>query len=320
MKRLVGVIVITSAAILIATQLRASINSQPVVAGYDWVKAVDTGKPGWPRWIKPMVGSGGKLWMIAADGAWSSSNAAKWVRNEHNISSATLPGVSPASFDNKLWLMGGMKNWADFTNGVSFSNDGIHWTVATPNAPWGRRRNAMTAVFAGKLWLLGGQISSGRVDQTPTSEYHDVWNTTDGINWTRVTENAPWSLGTAVVFRNRIWIFGNGEAWNSFDGRVWVRAAKDVAALRRGSNGCTVFDGKVWIYGGVPQTRAVNDVWNSADGIQWNLVSDHAPWFPRGAEYSVAFNDKLWIFGGKTGTHYEQADDIWYMSKATSSR
>ena len=61
---------------------------------------------------------------------------------------------------------------------------------------------------------------------------------------------------------------------------------------------------------------AANDVWNSDDGIRWNLVAKHAPWFPRTAQYSIAFNEKLWIFGGKTGTHYKQADDIWYMSKA----
>src|SRR5262245_7604682 len=248
MKRFAGVAVIISAAILIASQLNASINSQPNSVVYQWVKAVDTGKPGWPRWIKPVVGLEEKLWMIAADGAWSSKDGATWVRKDHNVAEAVLPGVSQAFFDNKLWLMGGMKNWAEFTNSVSYSNDGANWTVATTNAPWGARRNAMTLVFAGKLWLLGGQISSGKIDQTPTDAYHDVWNTNDGMNWTRVADSAPWNGETAVVFRNRIWIFGNGEAWNSFDGRVWTRVARDVAALRRGGNGCAVYDDQLWIF------------------------------------------------------------------------
>jgi hypothetical protein len=26
-------------------------------------------------------------------------------------------------------------------------------------------------------------------------------------------------------------------------------------------------------------------------------------------------DNKLWIFGGKTGVDYDQADDIWYMTR-----
>lgn len=314
MKRLALVAVIT--VVTIVTAISSSINSQPAASdagGYRWVKALDTGKPGWPRWIKPVAGPEGKLWMIAADGAWSTSDGVAWTMNRHNVAESVLPGVAQAFFAGKLWLMGGMKNWAEFTNRVSYSTDGTTWTVA--NAPWGPRRNAMTVVFEGKLWLLGGQISTGKLDQTPAASYHDVWNTSDGLNWTNVTSHAPWTGANAVVFDNRIWVFGNGESWSSANGRDWTRAAHDVAALRRGGNGCTVFDGKIWIYGGLPGKTPANDVWNSTDGIRWNLVAEHAPWFPRGAEYSIAFNEKLWIFGGKTGTHYKQADDIWFMSK-----
>jgi hypothetical protein len=41
---------------------------------------------------------------------------------------------------------------------------------------------------------------------------------------------------------------------------------------------------------------------------------ERAPWFPRGAKYSTVFNGKLWIYGSKTGTTYEQADDVSFMS------
>jgi hypothetical protein len=317
LKRITGVAVFSSLAVFLAVQLGHSLVSRAAKSnqGYRWVRAVETGKPGWPRWVNPVVGPEGKLWMIAADGAWSSSDGVNWAVAGHNATAASRYGVASAFFDKKLWLMGGMKNWAEFTNEVSCSTDGTRWTTVNPSAQWGPRRNAMTVVFAGKLWLLGGQVSSGKRDQTPTSEYHDVWNTTDGVTWHEVTKNAPWRTGEAVVFNNRIWIVGNGEAWSSLDGLVWMRVSQNVAALRRGGNGCTVFDGKIWIYGGVPDQKAVNDVWNSADGVEWNLVTEHAPWFPRGAGYSVAYRDKLWIFGGKTGVDYKQADDIWYMTK-----
>ncbi len=162
------------------------------------------------------------------------------------------------------------------------------------------------------MWLLGGQMSAGR-EEPATAHYRDVWNTRDGLKWTKVLDDAPWSDGCALVFRERIWVIGDGSAWNSSDGRTWTRLANNLAFLQRSSNGCAVFDGRIWIYGGMREGKMRNDVWNSTDGVRWQLVTEQAPWFPRGAEYSVVLNHKLWIYGGKTGAGYEEADDIWYM-------
>ena len=61
------------------------------------------------------------------------------------------------------------------------------------------------------------------------------------------------------------------------------------------------------------RVKTTNEVWSSNDGVTWQEV-ERAPWFPRGGEYSTVFNGKLWIYGGKTGTTYEQADDVWFMN------
>ena len=77
--------------------------------------------------------------------------------------------------------------------------------------------------------------------------------------------------------------------------------------------GSAVYDGKMWIFGGVGVEKTTNEVWSSQDGIRWKEV-ERAPWFPRGGEYSTVFDGKLWIYGGKTGTTYERADDVWFMA------
>ena len=85
-----------------------------------------------------------------------------------------------------------------------------------------------------------------------------------------------------------------------------------MSAVPTNSKYC-VFDGRMWIFGGLDPEKTTNQVWSSNDGVTWQEAK-RAPWFPRGAKYSTVFNGKLWIYGGKTGTTYEQADDVWFMT------
>ena len=85
---------------------------------------------------------------------------------------------------------------------------------------------------------------------------------------------------------------------HSASGYHWVRAVNPGV--------------KMWIFGGMGATKATNEVWTSTDGVTWSQI-ERAPWFQRGAKYSAVFNENLWIYGGKTGTTYEQADDVWFM-------
>ena len=45
--------------------------------------------------------------------------------------------------------------------------------------------------------------------------YRDIWNTTDGVNWEKVTPKEPYwpqrgMIGGSAVFKDRIWILGGG--------------------------------------------------------------------------------------------------------------
>lgn len=281
--------------------------------GYQWIRAVNPGVKTWPRWVVPVAGKDNKLWMIAEDATWSSSDGIKWTTIKNNAAQAFRPGASQIFFNGKFWLMGGMNTWAEFTNEIWSSTDGVDWTMLAEHAQWPARRNALLVEFDNKLWLFGGAESSGKKDVTPTRSFSDVWQSSDGVEWQQISSNMPASDDQALVFQNQMWLLGKGGVWTTNDGKMWRQTATGRPFSDRGGFGAAAFDGQMWIYGGIGSEKTTNEVWSSRDGITWNQV-ERAPWFPRGAKYTTVFNEKLWIYGGKTGTTYDQADDVWFMT------
>ena len=94
-----------------------------------------------------------------------------------------------------------------------------------PTAPTGRRSLPLprgpaaprfgAVVLNSQMWVLGGGTGS--------SNFNDVWSSSDGTNWTEVTPAAPWSARDdyrAVVFNNQLWVLGGyGSSGNLND--VW---------------------------------------------------------------------------------------------------
>jgi hypothetical protein len=301
----------TATLLLIAGMFFAS--SVHTSGGYRWIRAVDPGVKTWPRWVVPIEGNDGKLHMIAADATWSSADGIKWTKVKNNAAPAVRPGAAQVFFNGRFWLMGGMNSWAEFTNEIWSSTDAVHWTMLAENAPWSARRNALVVEFNDKLWLFGGAESSGKKDVAPVRFFRDVWQSKDGIHWTQISSNMPESDDQILVFKNQIWLFGTNGAWSTSDGQTWRQAAKGKPFSDRRGYGSVVFDDQIWIFGGIGRERTTNEVWTTRDGINWRQT-DSAPWFPRGGKYSIVFDGKLWIYGGKTGTTYEQADDVWVMA------
>lgn len=295
---------------------------------YAWENAAPPGKgcfpPAcregqFPMAILPLVAFDGKLYSIGDKRIWTSSDATNW-RSEPKTDWGERYGMRFAFFKNRLWMLGGMRTWDDFLSDVWSSSDGKEWKQVVSKAVWSARRGHGVVVFKDRLWILGGAISSGRRDQTPTRFLNDVWSSPDGVNWTPVATNAPWSARdghTTLVFDNKIWVIGGGlrgaycDVWSSPDGANWTQVAVKADWNERHGNGGLVFDGKIWIFGGIEK----NDVWASTDGKNWQMAFEHAPWSTRSTMFSVAFNNKLWIFSGKTGRADTQTGDIWAMSK-----
>jgi leucine-zipper-like transcriptional regulator 1 len=313
MKRALAVLVFVAAVISVSIVLTKSKTSNSTTSKYRWVKAIDTGVKTWPRWVLPIPGRQG-LVMIADGATWSSHDGTTWSTTPHNAGRAIRPGVSQIFFKDRYWLMGGMKDWSEFTNEVWSSPDAVNWTLELKQAPWSARRNALLAEFQGKLWLISGWESSGKKDVTPLRSYRDVWQSSDGREWTKLPVTLPDSDEKLVVFKNQLWLLGKSGAWRSSDGLSWQQTANGDAFINRRAYGAVVYQNSIWIFGGIHEDRTTNAAWSSIDGVNWKR-EENAPWFPRGGEYSIAFNGKLWIYGGKTGAKYDRADDVWFLTQ-----
>lgn len=120
--------------------------------------------------------------------------------------------------------------------------DGVlEWTEVTRNAEWKNRFDFDAAVFHDKIWLAGG-YNPGEMKMD--TYYEDVWSSTDGENWAKLKNNAPW-LGRRghqlVSFDN-----GDGEA-------LYLIGGFSVNE----ENGYRQYN---------------NDVWKSEDGIDWQEI------------------------------------------------
>ena len=283
-----------------------------------------------PQGLTPIVGFNDELWMISQTLSFSSTDGLNWTQH-----TKTDPGslLSPnyTFFDNKLWMFGGMKvpvsGYAnvvpsDFQDEIWTSADGSSWEVAG-TAAWPARKGTTVVPYQGKLWLFGGSTS---VDEhgAPDQFLNDVWTSTNGIDWTEVTDAAPWPAQEypgIVVFNNALYLVGldrHAEVWSSVDGKNWLELTAQAAWGSRFGYGSVAFDGKLWVYGGCAGEDcriALNDVWYSSDGKTWTKQADHAPWSERSAANTIVFQNMLWIFSGKhTGDDPIWQGDIWVMN------
>lgn len=278
----------------------------------------------------PVFTTGG--WMVAMNnGAWISNDGRKWTKTSLPQSGLNSAYQKYAHFNGAIYALGSLTgNYEKFSISPKIVRtlDLEKWeTVAeTSNLP--QRIFYGLTVFDNKIWLLGGY--DGR-------RYHnDVWNSTDGVNWTRVLEKAPWSPrnpGVVTVFKDKLWLLGGGEidgektqwhnpqsereVWSSEDGIKWIRIEADLKRKWRGTP--VIFDDKLWLVGANRGGTFESASWVSSDGRSWQEMS--APWSPRGAVAAWVFDGKLFITGGKS-SHTENGEikfvysnDVWAMSK-----
>ena len=134
---------------------------------------------------------------------------------------------------------------------------------------------------------------------------NDVWSSSDGSNWTQITDNAVFSRSfnfylSGAVFDNRIFIFDaavSQESWgtnkilSTSDGKNWTKVNKNASFRVMEYIPVTVFNDRLWIVGGgisppvlLPKITQEelekeffsNSVWSSVDGNNWTLETEHA--------------------------------------------
>jgi hypothetical protein len=214
----------------------------------------------------------GKMWLTDnKDAFYMSADGKTWEQVAAGIPPFGRAGAGGAVFRDRMWILGGRKGSAVY-NDVWSSSDGVNWMCELKEAPWSRRHffGVLVVVFKDKLWILGGAIQAYH----PFRAYTDVWSSSDGRNWTKVSDG-PWlprMWNTAVVYRDRMWLIGGFRAdptWNNF-----------------------------------------NDVWYSADGVNWRQMLSPRVWSPRHELSAYVFKDMIWVVGGNA---WPLMNDVWSL-------
>lgn len=249
-----------------------------------------TGEAPWKHSDLPMsITFRGKMWMMggwyngrledrsASNEVWSSKDGEKWelVTTEADWSPRCAAAI--VEFKGKMWILGGTTHYyygndSSLLNDVWFSVDGIHWELATDQAPWSPRAFHQAVALNGRIYVMGG----GNYDPEYFG-FNDVWSSADGIHWREETAAAPWHERiwfSSVVYRDRMWVIGGWsgdpyknwpDTWYSRDGKNWSQLRTEGASWKeRHEHSAFVFKDKLWIAGGMTPPL-VNDVWS----LEW---------------------------------------------------
>lgn len=259
-----------------------------------------------------MVVFNGKLWSVGGynsytpipngtNDVWSSDNGINWVSHQP---APFLPrkGHTLSVFDGKMWVIGGMDNSSPGVSlgDVWYTSDGQNWIQASPTgAIFAGVSYHNTLVFNNKMFVIG---SSG------------IWSTPNGFDWVQESVNPFGSdvmrYSTAVVYNNALYVMGGGspdlsnKIFKSPDGSSWEELSPIQKFTPRRKHTALVYDGKIWILGGLVIDDSGNivhadEVWYSDDPDQFWYLYDGPPLFSgRISHCSLVYNDEIWLFGG----------------------
>ena len=206
--------------------------------GTNWTE--ETSSAGWPeRSYHTVVVFDDKMWVLGGskywpwpptsyNDVWSSSDGINWTRKTANAGWSPRSRHTSVVFNDKMWVLGGQRESISnvpspiYNNEVWSSSNGVNWTEETSSAPWSPRNDATLVVFDDKMWILGGHGGGNKHDTT--TYYNDVWCSSDGINWTKITDAgwSPMAYHTSVVFDDKMWVLGGrGDGFSSKNSEVW---------------------------------------------------------------------------------------------------
>jgi fibronectin type 3 domain-containing protein len=298
---------------------------------FRWTTATDSAAFSARYWHQSVVFDN-KMWVIGGvkknnvrkNDVWSSTNGITWTTATDSAAFSARYGHQSVVFDNKIWVISGSDGSPK--NDVWRSTDGVIWTTATDSAAFSARQDYQAVVFndgnSTKMWVIGG-IGSGFKN--------DVFSSTDGVTWTTATASAQFPARDShqsVVFNKKMWVIGGRNAggnplndvWSSTDGVTWTKKTDSAAFSGRQDYQAVVFDNKIWVIGGNARmpgetgNKRLNDVWNSIDGVTWTKATDSAQFSIRDSHQSVVFDNKMWVIGGFVSSH-NLKNDVWHTVK-----
>jgi hypothetical protein len=192
---------------------------------------------------------GGPPERMLLNDVWKSKDGIEWVELTASAPWAPRAGADLVVKNGYLYLLGGEFGFAGFPppyfNDVWRTRDGISWELVTESADWQPRPGHTCDVLRNTIVCFGGfGQSTDPGDPFKPSNPMDVWVSTDGADWTRVSDS-PWNAespadvkydyDTIVAPAGRegrgraIYTFGGDrETFDFFDPAQWLNVDNDV--------------------------------------------------------------------------------------------
>ena len=282
---------------------------------YVWTKLPDSG-----AWKKSynfqMFAIKDTLWVLHPDGNWFSADGIHWKKSTLTNAIDNLAFLKYVYFNNALYGLGHFEGNIEkftFKPEIYKTTDLKSWDTIAKNSNLPNRFFYHPFVFENKIWIIGGADNN--------TQYDDVWNSMDGINWTKQKDNLPFGkrINSKIVYLKGLLYLLNNDVWTSANGLDWQLLTNE---LIQGEDifgySVAVLDDKIWLLGSNRNGRFSSQVLVSADGKNWQ--KQKAPWTPRGGIASTVRKGKIYMTGGKYGGTPNQPEfiynnDVWTMGK-----
>jgi len=234
---------------------------------------------------------------LYSDGIWTVDDSLKWTK----ISNFSSYFCNSFVHDNKIWTVYRADNNPNSPKKLSYSDDGITWTNASPSIILDANIERIVT-FKNKIYAYNSQSNV-------------VYNSENGIDWTPATSNISGNCDKKVSFKNRLWTCYNNKLLSSADGIFWDESGTAPTLVTNVSYSLTVLNSKLLL---MPSEYVDGTSWYNfylyatEDGTTWNIL-------PTMDIYSIstyfsctAFN-KLWIF------HPWMSDSIYIFTNYKKS-
>jgi hypothetical protein len=292
-----------------------SAESLKIQGGYKWTKILESA-----AWKKSynfqMFSQRDTIWTFHPDGNWYSVNGKDWTKSKLTNVIYNQAFLDYVQFNNAVYGLGHFEgNIERFTYKPEIyrTNDFKHWVTLSKKSNLPARFFYHPFVFRHKLWLIGGEDKN--------TQYADVWNSADGVNWIKQKDNLPFGKrihSQVLLFKGKLFLLDN-DVWTSEDGLNWIRLTPEIIKGEQiFGYSPVVYDNKIWLLGCNRNGEFSSQVLVSADGKNW--VGQSAPWSPRGGIASTVFKGKIYMTGGKYGgtpnhPDFKYSNDVWTLEK-----
>lgn len=270
------------------------------------------------------VAADGRFVALHPKGTWVSRDGVQWTRTALPNSGMNSAYLSYVRHNGATYALGKLKgNYLDFQIDpvIQRTLDFEAWERVGASSSLPHLVFYAATSFKGAMWIAGGY------DGNAASA--EVWNSQDGLVWTRVVDKAPWSARSGaklVVFRDRMVLLGGGvrdgaqmnDVWSSGDGKAWVQETAQIAP-ERPMGQPVVYDNKLWLVGANRSGTFGSGMIVSSDAKSWHRQD--APWSPRGGVAVWTSGPDLFVTGGKYSyqkdgrTTFVYSNDVWRMRR-----